>query len=202
MNRVDLFDTWAASYDTTLSGEQFPFAGYEQVLADVITSADLSPTMRVLDVGTGTGNLAAALVREGCKVWGCDYSLEMLGQAQQKVPAATFFQLDLLADLPNLSQNFERIVSTYVLHEFDLTTKMSILTHLGKHLTPDGFMVIGDIAFPERKTHDAARERYQTQWDINEHYWIAEETRAACDEAGLEFHYRQISSCAAVMVFK
>ena len=203
MNRVELFDTWAVSYDKTLSGEQaFPFAGYEQVLAEVIKAAGLSPNMRVLDVGTGTGNLAAALVQDGCDVWGCDYSLAMLEQAKQKVPKASFFQLDLLADSLTFPQTFERIVSTYVLHEFDLPTKLSILTRLSNYLLSGGFIVIGDIAFPDQETHDAARERYQNHWDTSEHYWIAEETRAACAEVGLELRYAQVSSCAAVMVFK
>lgn len=202
--RLGLFNTWAATYDNSLSGEQnFPFAGYESILANILSTANVRPGMRVLDVGTGTGNLASAFVQKGCRVWACDYSLAMLERAEQKLPDVTLFQLDLLDGLDSLTQKFERIVSSYVLHEFDLATKLNILTRLCKdNLTENGFVIIGDIAFPDHATHDMARERYREVWDSSEHYWIAEETKDACEEVGLEFGYEQGSSCAAVLTFR
>ena len=202
--RLGLFNTWAATYDKSLSGEQtFPFAGYESILANILSTADVRPGMRVLDLGTGTGNLANAFVQKGCRVWACDYAPEMLEQTRKKLPDINTFQLDLVGGLDELTQTFERIVSSYVLHEFDLATKLNILTRLYRNnLEPNGWVIIGDIAFPDRATHDAARERYKNQWDSSEHYWIAEETKNACEKVGLEFGYEQGSSCAAVLTFR
>ncbi len=58
-------------------------------LVDVLVrEADLRGR-RVLDVGCGTGRLAAALAeRHGCKVWGVDPSPEMIEVASERVPKA------------------------------------------------------------------------------------------------------------------
>jgi ubiquinone/menaquinone biosynthesis C-methylase UbiE len=42
----------------------FPFDGYERVLDVVVHAAGASAGMRVLDVGTGTGNLAERFLRQ------------------------------------------------------------------------------------------------------------------------------------------
>jgi SAM-dependent methyltransferase len=45
---------------------------------------------RVLDLGCGAGQLAAALDNEGYDVWGADVSGPMLARARSRVPGATF----------------------------------------------------------------------------------------------------------------
>lgn len=66
-DRVNLFDRWAATYDSSLmevSG--FPFEGYRAVLRCLFELAEPQPGQRVLDVGTGTGALAALYADAGC----------------------------------------------------------------------------------------------------------------------------------------
>ena len=63
----------------------FPFDGYEEVLDRVAAAAHARPGMAVLDLGIGTGNLAARLVAQGCTVWGIDFSTEMLKRAHGKL---------------------------------------------------------------------------------------------------------------------
>jgi len=53
------FDDWAESYDTSVSNDRFPFTGYQDVMTQMVTLAQVRPGMSVLDLGTGTGNLAA-----------------------------------------------------------------------------------------------------------------------------------------------
>jgi len=90
MNRQDsvhLFDDWAQHYDRSIQADGgFPFDGYEQVLDEVVRTACAQPGMTVLDLGIGTGNLAARFVRLGCDVWGIDFSAEMLAKALEKLP--------------------------------------------------------------------------------------------------------------------
>lgn len=51
--------------------------------------------MRVLDLGTGTGNLAVLLTARRLRVWGLDFSRKMLSLVRAKVPEAVFVQGDI-----------------------------------------------------------------------------------------------------------
>jgi ubiquinone/menaquinone biosynthesis C-methylase UbiE len=73
---------------------------------------------RVLDVGCGTGQLAAALVERGARVWGVDPTPEMLALARRAAPRAGFKQGSAEA-LPFKDDWFERVVFRLVLHLAD-----------------------------------------------------------------------------------
>lgn len=200
--RVQLFDAWAQSYDAEFASPtaEFPFDGYELVLDEAARQAAAGPRMRILDLGIGTGNLAVRLACRGCALWGIDFSREMLARAQAKLPAATLVQADLLGDWPAaLHQPFDRVVSAYVLHEFDLTFKITLLRRIAsQHLVADGRIVVADIAFPSIAARAEASRRWADGWDEDEHYWAADEALAAMEEAGLRGSYNQISSCGGV----
>jgi putative AdoMet-dependent methyltransferase len=181
------------------------FKGYEQVLAKVVELSQAAGGMRVLDVGTGTGNLAALFLDAGCTVWGMDFSAQMLAKAHEKLPRLNVVQADLMADeWPEaLNQRFDRIVSSYVLHDLDLSCKIQLLTRLTeKHLADKGRVVIADIAYPDRASRAQAKAHWKQLWSEDEHYWAADETIAACQVIGLCCTYCQVSSCAGVFVIR
>jgi putative AdoMet-dependent methyltransferase len=202
-DRVQLFDRWAERYDRSVQSATGLHEGYEEVLDLVVQLADAQSGMRVLDLGVGTGNLARRFVALGCAVWGVDFSPAMLDKARAKVPEVRFVQMDLRQEAwPDAlaGQRFERIVSTYVFHEFDLKTKVRILTRLvHEHLAAQGRIVVGDVAFADRQALERAGADH---WDEDEHYWVADEAIAACEGAGLGAVYTQASSCGGVLVVK
>lgn len=203
MNRKQLFDDWAAYYDQSIEeGDAFPFDGYDRVLDEVVRAADPRPGMTVLDLGIGTGKLAARLVSLGCDVSGVDFSAEMLAKARERLPHAALVQADLLgAWPPQLARRFDRIVSAYVLHEFDLVAKVALLQRLAaQHLAAGGHIVIGDIAFSTSEAREWAHRQWEDAWDEAEYYWAADEATAACEHAGLDVVYRQVSRCGGVFV--
>jgi putative AdoMet-dependent methyltransferase len=204
-SRVQLFDAWARSYDAEFAsqGATFPFDGYEQVLDEAARQAAAAPGMRILDLGIGTGNLALRLARQGCAVWGLDFSGEMLARAEAKLPEARLFQADLLGPWPaELDQPFDRAVSAYVFHEFDLPAKMGLLRRIAsRHLAAGGRIVVADIAFATVAERTEASRRWADGWDEDEHYWAADEALAAAEKAGLQGKYRQVSSCGGVFAF-
>jgi putative AdoMet-dependent methyltransferase len=203
-SRSQLFDEWAKNYDNTITSEKddFPFAGYEMILEQVVSLADVKPNMRILDLGIGTGNLAARFINKGCNVWGLDFSAEMLNQTQVKLPQVTLVQANLLGDwTKELQTPFDRVVSAYVFHEFDLETKIKLLQQISSHcLSTNGFILVADIAFPDVAIRTAASQHWQ--WDDDEYYWAANEAVIACKQAGLQVTYEQISNCGGVFNFK
>jgi putative AdoMet-dependent methyltransferase len=201
--RIRLFDEWAESYDATIAPDRFPFEGYDRVLDQVVRSAEVTPRMHVMDLGIGTGNLALRFSQAGCAVWGIDFSTEMLAKAQAKLPNTVLVQADLLGDWPSeLRRPFDRVVSAYVLHEFDLETKVTLLQAIAvHHLAAGGRIVVADIAFPTVEDRRRAAEHWADCWDQDEFYWAADEAGAACARVGLQVTYKQVSSCGGVFTF-
>lgn len=213
--RVELFDDWAETYDESVTGYRgFPFEGYEDVLNAIATASAAEPGMTVLDLGIGTGRLAKRFLGAGCTVWGLDFSVKMLAKVRARFPQVELIKADLLGDWPiDRDLKFDRIVSGYVMHEFDLGSKVRLIARLaGRHLAPRGRLVVGDISFEtvasrdeaERKwsgTWDEAKQEWQGDlWDDNEHYWAADETTSALVQTGLGVTYRQVSFCGGVYV--
>jgi putative AdoMet-dependent methyltransferase len=199
--RIALFDLWAETYDDGVENENGVFDGYDRVLETVVRAAAAQPGHCVLDLGTGTGNLAQRFLALGCEVWGLDFSPAMLDVARTKVPQAHLVRADLTGHWPaELNRRFDRIISTYVFHEFSLESKVGLLRRLiDDHLEDGGRVVIGDIAFANAQARtDAGAEH----WDPEEHYWAADETMEACGTSDFQVTYTQISRCGGVFVFE
>jgi putative AdoMet-dependent methyltransferase len=202
--RADLFDSWSENYDQDVSAGDFPFTGYQQVLERVLQDSSLSAGMELLELGSGTGNLTAQLVKRGCRVLALDFSAKMIEKARVIIPQARFVQADLLAGWPEelASGLFDRILSTYLFHEFELPVKLSLLSHLAGRLKPAGRIVIGDLSFQDGAARAGARAIFPDAWDEEEEPWAAAEDLAALAEAGLLGSYTQISSCGGVFIIQ
>ena len=201
--RRELFDDWAEVYDKSMEDTAgFPFEGYEGVLDKIVGGAGVGDGDRILDVGTGTGALAARFARCGCRVLGIDLSEKMLAQARRNVPKAEFRQLDLLGDWDDETYRFNKIVSAYVLHEFELKVKLELLAKFAKLLEPGGHVIIGDISFGTARALAAARREWENVWDDSEHYWVAEDALLALKKLGFNVSYVQVSFCAGVYVLQ
>ena len=202
-DRKQLFDRWAEYYDSTIAPDRYPFDGYDQVLDAAFRLAEVSPSMQVLDLGTGTGNLALRFVQAGCAVWGVDFSAEMLAKAQAKLPRSVLVRADLSGDWPTeLQRRFDRVVSAYVFHEFDLETKVKLLHRTAaQNLAVGGRIVVADIAFARVEDRTKASQEWSDCWDSGEFYWAADEACVACARVGLQVTYEQVSSCGGVFTF-
>ena len=194
------FDEWAAHYDqSVVETRGFPFTSYEQVLDKVVELTESQPGMSILDLGTGTGNLALRFTQLGCNLWGADFSAPMLAKAKLKLPQMCLFQADLRSAWPpELNRRFDRIVSGYVFHHFELAKKIQIIAELAsQRLNPGGRIIIADIAFQDQAALEVEKRTVGDDWE-DEFYWLAEETLPALQNTGLKAKFHRVSSCAGV----
>lgn len=109
------FGRLAATYDELRPAD----ANWWELFALLVREGGLRGR-RVLDVGCGTGRLAAALAeRESCKVWGVDRSPEMLEAARARVPEGVGLKEGVAEELPFKDGWFERAVARLSLHLWD-----------------------------------------------------------------------------------
>lgn len=198
----DMFDDWAPYYDSFVESgtNSFPFAGYKEVLERIFELTDPKPGMRILDAGVGTGLLSQKFIESDCELWGIDYSPKMLEEARKKLPEAHLVLGDIRSNWPSdLPTDFDRIVSAYVLHHFDLTTKMNVIRRMVNELLRDeGRLVIGDVSFPSFAERAQKRRELVHIWDDDEYYWAADEIKTMMFGEGFYIVYEQISFCAGV----
>lgn len=198
------FDLWANDYDKTvqLSEEdnEYPFAGYKAVLNAIYNRIRAGGGKCVLDIGFGTGILSKKLYDEGIKIYGIDFSQEMIKLAKEKMPDAILLEYDFSKGLPAALRElkFDYIICTYAIHHLTDEEKTAFLMELRQHLTAGGEILIGDVAFATMHEQEACMHRSGDEWDDEEIYIVAE--NLVKDFPGLEF--TKISHCSGVCAIK
>ncbi len=121
-----------------------------------IASQMVGPNDRVLEIGCGTGTLAAMMAQNGAKVTAIDASPLMLGEARRKIAAESLDdQVSLIEmDASMLADHFEPhsfdvIVSTLVFSELSEDERRFVLDECRTLLAPGGRLIIADEVVPE-----------------------------------------------------
>jgi demethylmenaquinone methyltransferase/2-methoxy-6-polyprenyl-1,4-benzoquinol methylase len=113
----------------------------------LVTLVEAGPDGRVLDVATGTGLVARALVREhGCRVVGVDQSPEMLAEARRRADGSVEL-VEASADaLPFADAEFDALTFTYLLRYVD--DPAATLRELARVVRPRGTIVGLEFGVP------------------------------------------------------
>ena len=138
------FNARARAYDTLRPTDT---AWWERFAA-LVELGDLTGR-RVLDVGCGTGRLAAALAIEArARVWGVDASEEMVSVARETVPAGVGIRHGRADRLPFRDGWFDRVTMSLVIH---LVERSPALEEARRVVSADGRIAIATF-HPEHFT--------------------------------------------------
>jgi tRNA (cmo5U34)-methyltransferase len=127
---------------------------YEELQEAVAGATESIEGLRILDLGTGTGEtLARVLPRHpGAEVIGLDESAAMLGHARSRLDG---FDVDLrVGDLldPWPEGPFDLVVSALAVHHLDGPGKAELFKRAAEALRPGGRLVLGDVIIPDDPT--------------------------------------------------
>jgi ArsR family transcriptional regulator len=117
----------------------------------------------VLEIGIGTGGLLIELAHRAGRVIGVDHSPAMLEEAHRRLVTAGIDGIDLrlgeMTHLPLPDASVDCVVANMVLHH--AADPAAVLAEIRRVLTPDGLLVLADLARHER---EVAREQLADQW--------------------------------------
>lgn len=147
------FQSWALTYDQTVSQELTSMAGitHQQMLDRLLALAQPQNGDPVLDVGTGTGWLAIRSALEtGAQVIGVDITPAMLAQAASNAEKVGMngrvrFALASAMCLPYPDAQFDVVLSSLAMHH---TVVSRSLAEMVRVLQPGGRLAIADMAAP------------------------------------------------------
>jgi len=197
------FDLWADGYDKSvqLSEEdnEYPFAGYKDVLGTIYNIVHRKEKAKILDIGFGTGVLTKKLYDDGYEIYGIDFSQRMIAIAKEKMPLAKLFQYDFFKGLPKELENiqFDYIISTYAMHHLEDEDKIKLINKLEEYISRDGRIIIGDVAFQTRELLEQCKAKYENYWDDEEIYFVFNELKEFFPKEDISF--TTISHCAGII---
>lgn len=137
MSQLALWNDYMKSYD--LLNE---IGAYRQSQTDILHRARPGRGVRILDAGSGTGNLSVALKQAGAWVVSCDFSSSAIAVHRAKDPDAETHQLSLEDSLPFKDQSFDSVCCASVLFALSRKGCQNALREFQRVLRPGGRAVI------------------------------------------------------------
>jgi demethylmenaquinone methyltransferase/2-methoxy-6-polyprenyl-1,4-benzoquinol methylase len=110
----------------------------------------------VLEIGCGTGEMAAIMIERGCRVQGFDLSPFMVEEAEKRVEREALedkfspwrMGVEGMDNLP--VEDFDAVVSTLVFSELNDDERRFALIHAARLLRAGGLIVIADEVVPRK----------------------------------------------------
>ncbi|MBV8098368.1 MAG: class I SAM-dependent methyltransferase [Verrucomicrobia bacterium] len=185
---ADIFnhDNEATDYDNDVRNEADPIrTGYQDLLRWVVQQARITPRSRVLELGSGTGNLSELITSCG-ELVSVDVSENMEAIATRKVRHLTnrrFIKADILEVFSQELGKFDAVISTYAVHHLTDQEKQRLFALVFERLLPSGAAVFGDLMVQNSSEKKEKIQQYLAKGDRATAQSISEEFFWALDKA-------------------
>jgi putative AdoMet-dependent methyltransferase len=189
-------DAEASEYDNDVRNEYDPIrTGYRDVLRWVIREAQITPNSRVLELGSGTGNLSELIASCG-ELVSVDVSENMEAIAKPKVRHLTnrrFIKADILEVFTQGLREFDVVISTYTVHHLTDQEKQRLFALVFDRLSPGGSAVFGDLMVQNSSEKEAKIQQYLAQGDqataqsmSEEFFWLLDTATGDLERLGFK----------------
>jgi ubiquinone/menaquinone biosynthesis C-methylase UbiE len=144
----DVLIRWAWLYDFAL---RLWWRRGERWRNGLIDRLDLRPGQRVLDVGSGTGQLAFVIadrVTPGGSVDGVDAAVEMVSRAtrsNRRRRRPVTFRTARAQQLPFMEESFDAVTCTLALHHIAANGRRTAVEEMRRVLRPGGRLLVADF---------------------------------------------------------
>jgi ubiquinone/menaquinone biosynthesis C-methylase UbiE len=138
---------------------------YKNLLRIIINSLNPEAGEKVLDAGSGTGNLSIPLREAGADVVSLDNSTAAIRAHRKKDASATTIQQDLTQHLPFSDNSFDKIACVLTLHTIERSSRQKLLNELHRVLKDGGKIV---LANPSKEFHPVKIYKSHLKEDLNE----------------------------------
>jgi len=189
------FDGWADRYDEPIAADSLLYARYDEVLDAVVETAGVSPEKRVLDIGTGTGNLALRCLARGASVVGLDPSERMLIHTRQRAGGDSRAEFRRIYEpclhIPYPDSCFDAVISTYAYHHVPHRLRRATVREMVRLLRPGGSWAVGDLVCENEQAERRALREYE--WLEEEYFARIDDLRSVFAKLGMELNSLQFS---------
>jgi putative AdoMet-dependent methyltransferase len=137
----------AHAYDSKMR----KFRNYEEEAKGIATILNINKQMTVLDIGAGTGALTIELAKHCQEITAIDISNPMLQILKQKATESNLTNIRTVnagfLTFDNNGKQFDRIISSAVLHHLPDFWKVIALRRVHSMLKDDGLFLLSDVVF-------------------------------------------------------
>jgi len=118
---------------------------YQELLNNICDELNIKPREKVLDAGSGTGNLATKIKSRGGNVIGIDNSSAGITIHKRKDSDAKVVLCDLTQSLPFPNDSFDKIASNNVLYVIPREKQEQVMKEFYRILKPSGKIVLANM---------------------------------------------------------
>ncbi|HZQ31384.1 MAG TPA: class I SAM-dependent methyltransferase [Mycobacterium sp.] len=122
--------------------------GINRIHEQLVRHAELTGQLRILEIGCGTGNLTVRVKRAhpSVEIFGVDPDPLALARAQRKAGSLDIrFDRAYAQQLPYADGEFDRVLSSMMLHHLDDDAKPAAAAEVFRVLRPGGALYVVDI---------------------------------------------------------